>query len=218
MNFFETLNKESFSWVLNGSPTPMPHSLKILTIMQYLAASKYEVFIETGTLRGDTVEAISQFFDCKIYTIELSDELYEKATLKFKSNPNIECIHGDSGEEITKLLSEINVPCFFWLDAHFSGGITAKGKYTTTPIMAELLAIINHPIKNHLVLVDDIRNFEDPQKTHYPDPQVLIQMLRCYLPNIKITYFNDIMRIIPKEIKVSSNFNLSNLLEKTLSK
>lgn len=42
-----------------------------------------------------------------------------------------------------------------WLDAHYSGGTTAKGK-KSSPLKDELEIIKKHPIKNHIILIDDV--------------------------------------------------------------
>ena len=53
-------------------------------------------------------------------------------------------------------MSTIVSPATFWLDGHWAGGGTARGKYES-PLIQELEAIGRHHIKTHTILIDDIR-------------------------------------------------------------
>ena len=59
---------------------------------------------------------------------------------------------------IPALLKKLNRPCLFWLDGHYSGGVTAKAD-VETPVISELKAILEHHIKGHIILIDDARLF-----------------------------------------------------------
>lgn len=115
-----------------------------------------EVFVESGSNRGDGVQMAinSGFF--KVYSIELDRDLYQFCQTRFMDNPNVHIFQGDSGAILYEVIKEINTPITFWLDGHYSGGKTAKGK-SNSPILKELNAIKKHPIKNHTILIDDIR-------------------------------------------------------------
>lgn len=115
----------------------------------------FGTFVETGTKEGWMIEMVANRFE-KIYSIELDESLYQRAREHFKNEKHIKLLHGDSAIEIRKILSEINEPTLFWLDAHNSGMITAGN----SPIIRELEAIFTHPIKNHTVLIDDARHFD----------------------------------------------------------
>jgi hypothetical protein len=93
----------------------------------------------------------------KIISIELSEYLFASAKNKFQKYKNIEILYGDSGELIKDIVANLNKPAIFWLDGHYSGGNTAKGK-VETPIINELEAIIQSN-KDHIILIDDARQF-----------------------------------------------------------
>ena len=57
---------------------------------------------------------------------------------------NVELLHGDSGTELGNVMNKINQPALFWLDGHYSAGVTAKGD-KDTPIYEELVCILNAP-------------------------------------------------------------------------
>lgn len=99
-----------------------------------------KVFIETGTYLGDMVEAQRSNFS-NIFSIELSDDLYRDAVSRFKEFPNVQILYGDSGKVLFDLMPSITEPAIFWLDGHYSQGVTAKGE-KECPIYEELRAIL----------------------------------------------------------------------------
>jgi hypothetical protein len=124
--------------------------------------SKYKkygnIFIETGTHTGKTVSnALAAGFST-VYSIELSEHLHAAAKKKFESNPRAHLVFGDSGEKLPEIIKTIDELCVFWLDAHYSAGDTA-GKGQTAPLIRELKTIAEHPVKEHTILIDDVRIF-----------------------------------------------------------
>jgi len=122
-------------------------------------------FIETGSYLGDGIQqAIDAGFK-KIISIELSDKYYNLCKNKFKNNLNVKIIHGDSFKILPTIISEINEPITFWLDGHYSCDDTALGEYWT-PLIQELDEIKKHKIKNHTILIDDMRCWKEPNPVH----------------------------------------------------
>jgi hypothetical protein len=115
-----------------------------------------DIFVETGTEAGHTTSLASLFNFKELHTIELSKDWYDFSKEKFLGNPNIHVHFGDSSEVLPQLLKTINKKILFWLDGHYSGGNTAKGK-KSSPLLEELEAIKAHDIKNNIILIDDIR-------------------------------------------------------------
>ncbi len=146
------------SWEKAGKPSPPPHAIKKQILATYVARYGTSTLIETGTYRGDMIYAMKGNFE-QIYSIELSNDLASKATRRFQPYRHIKILVGDSGEILPQILSNISVPCLFWLDGHFSGGFTAKGR-ADTPVSNELAAILGHKIKTHIILIDDARCFD----------------------------------------------------------
>jgi len=147
-----------WEWVLPGKPVSPPEILKQRIVKEYAKRFRLRMFVETGTYLGEMVNAVRNRFD-QIYSIELGLELYENAKRRFADKKNITIIHGDSGKVLDELLGHVNQPCLFWLDGHYSGGITAKGE-AETPIRKELSHIFNHSIaSHHVILIDDARCF-----------------------------------------------------------
>lgn len=114
------------------------------------------IFIETGSLVGDGIQhALDAGFEI-VFSIELSRTLYSLCADRFIDYDNVHLILGDSSKELSELLSMIKKPVTFWLDAHDSGGGTARGD-VESPLMRELEIIGNHHIKTHTILIDDLR-------------------------------------------------------------
>ena len=79
-----------------------------------------------------------------------------------KKYKNIGLYFGSSEERLNEMISDIDEPIMFWLDAHFSGGDTAKADNgTSSPLRKELDIIATHPIKEHTIIVDDFDVWEE---------------------------------------------------------
>lgn len=117
----------------------------------------YPIFIETGTLLGDTSAMVSPMVK-KVYTIEIDDSLYNRAVVRFQ-NTNVEVIKGDSLDVLPDLLKKNKDNIIFWLDGHNSGPGTGVGKYDF-PLIQECTIIDNLlESKEALIIADDIRMF-----------------------------------------------------------
>lgn len=159
-------------------------------------AAKYSLptLIETGTYFGDMVSAVKNRFK-RIYSIELDPVLYQRAKKRFAKFKHITLLQGDSAKVLPKVLADINSPCLFWLDAHYSGGITAKGN-KETPIMNELNTILNHPVLDHVILIDDADCFTG--KGDYPTLEELRRFALSKNPNLNFAVMLNIIQLYPK--------------------
>jgi hypothetical protein len=115
------------------------------------------VFIETGTNDGGTPWALKDDFD-ELHTIELGQAQWRAAVDLFRDHPHVTCLLGDSADVLPTVLAGIDEPALVWLDGHWSGGSTARGR-RDTPVLQELVAIFATGVP-HVVLVDDARLFE----------------------------------------------------------
>jgi hypothetical protein len=120
---------------------------------------KNQYFVETGTFIGYGVQQAVKAGFPNIISIELDINLAQKAQQFFASNKNIKIIQGDAIYMLWDIIKTIQEPITFWLDGHYSGGITAKGD-VPDPILQELQIINKHPIKIHNILIDDIRLYK----------------------------------------------------------
>ena len=180
-------------WQKNDFPVPPPESVKRRTLAAYGSAFQIDTLIETGTFKGDTIRALREQFQ-QLYSIELSHELAVRAQYRFRKHSKIKIIEGDSGAVLPTLLSNIHTRCLFWLDGHYSGGVTAQGNIDT-PINQELQIIFSHPIRDHVFLIDDARLFNGTQD--YPTIDTLKGLFAEMRPDFQFSVANDVIRACP---------------------
>lgn len=188
-------------WKKAGMPIPPPTGVKHKIVRSYASASGATTFIETGTLYGDMDFALRNQFKA-LYSIELSEPLWQRATRRLRGFPHIRILHGDSGELLPAILEELRDPAVFWLDGHFSGAFTARGDQDT-PVVKELTAILGHRIRDHVVLIDDARHFNGVGD--YPTLKELEELVVSHRPGLRFTVANDVIRIHRQE-RIASEF------------
>ncbi len=147
-------------WQRNGMPYPTPHVVKQAMLNHYREQYRLTTLVETGTYLGDMVDAQKTTFE-RIFSVELSPELARMAQQRFRRQSHIQILSGDSAKVLHQLMPTLTAPALFWLDGHYSGGVTAKGN-TECPIFDELDAIFQHN-QNHIILIDDARLFVGKQ-------------------------------------------------------
>jgi hypothetical protein len=161
---------------------PPSPAVKIRAIRHYAKRFQLSTFVETGTYLGDTVAAVvDQFANC--VTIELSVDLHALASARFASTRNITCLCGDSGNLLSQVISTLDEPALFWLDAHTSGQGTLGVGYD--PIHDELRQIYGHRCKRHVILIDDARG--------HPVDAIVAAVPDSHTVSVR----NDIIRITP---------------------
>jgi len=186
--------KSYWQWLKAGRPVPPPHIVKQMIIKEYSHGRNCPVFFETGTYKGDMVYSVRKNFE-KIYSIELSEQLYKQAKRRFRHDKHITILHGDSGRILPEVLKEIDQPCLFWLDGHYSAGDTSQaGK--KSPVEDEIAAILSHAIHSHVVLIDDAREFVG--QGGYPEINELIRIVKKKRGDLSVNIENDIVIIQKK--------------------
>ncbi len=186
---------EILHWLRTGISGVAPHPIKMMVVGSYLKKFSIDDFVETGTYLGDTLGYIANR-GVRCTSIELSEELFQAACRRFKACKNVRLVQGDSGQKLPELLNEIDRPVLFWLDGHYSSGITTSAE-THTPVIAELKAILNHSIKQHVILIDDARCFDGTNGYPYFDD--LLRGIRedgNYIAEVS----TDIVRLIPRVV------------------
>ncbi len=187
------VRKEIRRWEANGHPCPPPHRIKQKALIECRDQFGTRTLVETGTFRGDMMHALSDQFD-QLYSIELSEQLFQKATERFRDRSHIEILQGDSGRVLGELVPKLKARTLFWLDGHYSAGETAKGE-KDTPIYEELAHILNDQRFEHVVLIDDARLFgTDPG---YPKVEEIKAFVAQRRPNYSLNIETDSIRLLP---------------------
>jgi len=147
--------------------------------MEYLF-KKYKadctIFFETGTHIGTAVQSAYDLGFERIISVEIQERFYDYCMQRFQpldAWEQIKLFLGRSEDNIEKLVQEwVNGRAMFWLDAH----------ETNSPYKLEIEAILKHPRKDHIILVDDI-------KTYYIDVDWIKNKLLEYNPNYKFKIY-----------------------------
>jgi hypothetical protein len=104
--------------------------VKQRALREHAARTGLRRLVETGTYLGETVTAMRGSFD-RIVSVELDPLLFAAALRRFADAEDVELVHGDSGDVMPQIVSGLDAPALFWLDAHYSGGVTARGREDT---------------------------------------------------------------------------------------
>jgi hypothetical protein len=137
------------------------------------------VFIETGSEQGYGIQQAIEVGFNRIFSIELNHASYLYCLKKYVQNKDVTLIHGDSSYVLGELLPVINECCTFWLDGH---------NIDSYPLIAELDAIKQHHIKNHIILIDDLRML-DEQK-HGLSTEILKKKILEINPDYNFSFEN----------------------------
>lgn len=180
-------------WEREGRPVPPPPPAKIRELRRYARTYRLRTFVETGTFFGDTTAALARNVH-RVVTMELSPDLAERARRRFAHDPKVTVLEGDSGALLPGVLSELAVPALFWLDGHYSAGITARGA-EDTPVRTELTAILAHPVRQHVIMIDDAREFTGGV---YPTVEELREQVRAAGDPYAVEVRDDIIRLTPR--------------------
>ena len=177
-------------WKLRGEPVRSPHLVKQRTVREYGEKFGLRTLVETGTYYGEMVAAMRGRFDA-IYSVEYDPQLAQRAQKKLARCPHIHILEGDSQKVVPELLQSINTPILFWLDAGYYGwaGLQGDKQRLTT----ELEAILRHPVKNHVILMDDARGLNGQNGA--PTVEQLKQRIEAEFPGREVEVKHDILRI-----------------------
>ena len=147
-------------------------------------------WVETGTYLGETTKFLSRGA-VRVVSIEPEPDLYRRAQKRFSDIPNVELVNGTSEEVLEEVLNQIEGKVNFWLDGHYSAGVTYLGE-KVSPIEEELSAIDRHfkKFEEIAVLVDDVRIF-DPlvaEDSGYPTIDLLVDWAESHSLRWKIEH------------------------------
>jgi hypothetical protein len=150
-------------------------------------------WIETGTYFGQMTRHLSKI-GSQVWTIEPEFGLLENAKKLSKNFHNITYIYGTSEAVLNNTVSTVlNVTkdINFWLDGHYSEGLTFKGD-SDTPIKFELEVIssFKQAFSNITIFIDDVRCFEktDHKYRDYPTLNFLVEWANLNKFDWKITH------------------------------
>ena len=185
-----TRKRVTLSWRLRGSPAPPPHVVEQDILLRYQKQRRFSTFVETGTFTGEMIHAMRPHF-ARLISIEMAPAIFEATKRRFAGDARVELLLGDSGVLLPRVLSTLNHPALFWLDGHYMGGTTARADQDS-PVRAELAALLHHPVRRHIVLIDDARLFTGTDG--YPTIDELRTWIDRERPGSRVDVDADIIR------------------------
>jgi hypothetical protein len=190
-------------WLVGGRPVPPPHGVKARNLLCLADLFGIDTLVETGTFRGDMISATKKRFR-KIYSIEVFEPLASAASAKFSNDKNVEIINADSSDALPALLPRIIEPVVFWLDGHYSGPGTGKGR-VETPILKEILAIKAVRDGSDVIVIDDAQAFgSDPA---FPSlDSFLVEVSTAFGTTPRVA--NDSIFVLPNSRRVTGTSRL----------
>lgn len=165
--------------------------------IDYRKIQTTKVLVETGLLIGDGVQRAidSERFD-KIYNIEFRQSSCDIGEERFEGeieDGKVCIIHGKSEQILGDVIRDINEPITFWLDAHLGpahlDSISETADETVDmwcPLYYELRQIARHPIKNHIIIIDDLNRLEEE---HEWTQEVELDGIKSLIKEINPKYF-----------------------------
>lgn len=152
-----------------------------------------DVMVETGTFKGEMLERQLPNFR-RLISIELNEELYQAARRRFEARPQVQLLQGDSGVKLADAVKDLSEPALFWLDAHYSFGITA-GRDKEAPIFKELSCLTGRRQGRDVILIDDARLFGFD--FGYPSLRKIRKFIALHWPDYQMSVESDIICIVP---------------------
>jgi GT2 family glycosyltransferase len=175
-------------------------------VRELTQALPLKVFVETGTYEGDSVAAARPYFD-ELHTVEIADDLYERAAERFAGDDSVHVHHGDSAEILGELRPKLQRKAvLYWLDAHWCGSELERNE-GGSPLLAELAAI-GKLSKRDVVLIDDARLFMAPppppaNPEQWPTLDQVLGALGASSSSHELIVIDDVLTFAPKEVSES---------------
>ncbi|MDM8515108.1 glycosyltransferase [Desulfobacterales bacterium HSG16] len=163
-----------------------------------------DVFIETGTYRGDAIELVRPFFK-RLFSIECSDEYFQMVSKKYSDDEAVTIMKGDSRSVLSEIVCNLNGQnLLYWLDAHWCADENTAGEFSQCPLIAEIDSIGNLN-QNSALLIDDARLFMcSPGKPHeysqWPNLNDITKSLDRLSDTHNLMIINDVILFYPEAI------------------
>lgn len=187
-----------------GLSLPLPYLLKRGVIARFARRCGSRLLVETGTYLGDTPWQLRHLFE-KVWSVEVHPPLAALARERFKNEAKVTIIEADSRHALKQIVPQLEQPVLFWLDGHYSGGITGMGE-SVCPIYAELDTVFSQTKPEFVVMIDDARLFG------HEDGYPTLAELRSYLdrlPEPPLCWMeDDIIFVVPRTHRIASEIEL----------
>ena len=171
--------RTAFGGPLNGQ------AFRRLIVEGVIAACEARVAIETGSHRGTTTEFLSSTSVDEVWTVEYLPRYYWYTRWRFRSNPRVNVVRGDSRTVLRELAGDPDLTArstLFYLDAHWGADLP----------LAEELRIIAGSWSRWVAVIDDFLVPDDPGYRYDAyTPEATIEAAYCKragIPGLRIYY------------------------------
>lgn len=165
----------------------------------------FEVFVETGTFEGESIDRIKPYFN-RFYSVELSEHYWRLSIKRFENDSQVTIIHGHAPGFLKELMPELKgKTVLFWLDSHWCGAEATGGETSQCSLLDELKAIDS--LENEsVILIDDARLFLCPpgvphEYTQWPDLNQIMDALNDKSNAHELMVLNDVLVYFPRRHK-----------------
>jgi len=164
-----------------------------------------EVFVETGTFKGETLRMASKHFK-ECHSVELSADLHREVAPTFQGKAGVHLHQGESPEYLRgKREGFSKRPMFFWLDAHWCVAEHTAGADSQSPLLGEIAAIGTlHP--QSVVAIDDARLYLCPppaphRLADWPDFHDIVRALLALSGAHRLMVLDDVILFYPERLR-----------------
>jgi hypothetical protein len=193
-------------WVSSNFSSPAPNIVKWEVLRRWGGENTW---VETGTFLGETTSNLAKFAEI-VYSLEPEKSLFLSAVKCFEKNSNVVLVGGSSEEKLFPVLDALTTEeikdISFWLDGHYSAGVTFQGN-EDTPIVFELSVIEQFllSIAKVTIFVDDVRLFAKSSdlESHYPSLSYLVTFADAH--ELYWTIEHDIFIMTNRPVNLTTN-------------
>lgn len=150
---------------------------------------KGNIFFETGSHRGDGIRGALDAGFQLIISVEIEQKFIDICKNRFPKEVEygkVQIIKGDTQKIMGEVINNINEPMTFWLDAHWDGD--GDHGENLCSLYEELNFIKCHPIKDHLILIDDMRLMGGGMWGSNIQKEKIISLVKQINNNYQISY------------------------------
>ena len=184
-HYAETANAmvASFNYLFQSDfkePILAFHGDRLLTEAVLCATSYADIFIETGTYHGQSIDYISSVYsELPIYSCEVDLECFNVSSDLLKNKPNVHIDHVPSEMMIEKLIDDNKTRdkvIVSWLDAHGGGEL---------PLAVEV-SLLTQSSDQYCIFIDDV---ELPDQPHFGyDEGINLELIQKVIPKDASVY------------------------------
>jgi hypothetical protein len=175
-------------------------------LLEFLARQlPLEVFVETGTFKGDSLRlAHGVLKEC--HSVEKSPYYFEAARKSFDGVSGVH-VYLDDSPAFLRQHDFSSRPVLFWLDAHWCQAGETAGLHSQSPLLGELTALKSLHEKS-VVLIDDARLYLcPPPQPHdcagWPDFHSVVTGLLPLSSRHRLMVLNDVIVFYPAAISAA---------------